>query len=53
LGNDPFVKRWAGGSRLGLLWLAVHAWQCRRRFRDKLFFALSCLLLCVLGERRR
>jgi rhamnosyltransferase len=53
LGNDPFVKRWAGGSKLGLLWLAAHAWQCRRRFRDKLFFALSCLLLCVLGERRQ
>jgi rhamnosyltransferase len=53
LGDDPFVKRWAGGSRLGLLWLAAHAWQCRRRFRDKLLFALSCLLLSVAGERRQ
>jgi len=51
LGNDPFVKRWAGGSRLGLLWLAAHAWQCRRRFRDKLLFTLSCLLLFVRGKR--
>jgi len=51
LGDDLFVKRWADGSRLGLLWLAAHAWQCRRRFRDKLLFALSCLLLFLLGKR--
>ena len=51
LGDDPFVKRWAVGSRLGLLWLAAHAWQCRRSFRDKILFALSCLLLFLLGKR--
>ena len=51
LGDDPFVRRWSGGSRTGLLWLACHAWQCRRRLRDKLLFALSCLALCVAGKR--
>lgn len=51
LGNDPFVRRWSCGSRTGLLWLACHAWQCRRRLRDKLLFALSCLALCVAGKR--
>ena len=51
VGNDPFVRRWSGGSRTGLLWLASHAWQCRRRLRDKLLFALSCLALCVAGNR--
>lgn len=52
LGDDPFVKRWSGGSRAGLLWLACHAWQCRRRLRDKVLFALTCLTLCVAGKRR-
>lgn len=51
LGDDPFVRRWSCGSRTGLLWLACHAWQCRRRLRDKLLFALLCLALCVAGNR--
>ena len=51
LGNDPFIKRWSGGGRLGLLWLACHSWQCRRRLRDKLLFALSCVALCFAGNR--
>lgn len=51
LGDDSFVKRWSGQSRLGLLWLALHAWQCRRRLRDKIIFALSCLALCIVGKR--
>lgn len=53
LGDDPFVKRWSGGSRAGLLWIAFHAWQCRRRLRDKVIFALSCMALCVVGNRRQ
>lgn len=52
LGEDPFVRRWSGGGRLAMLWLACHAWQCRRRLRDKLLFALTCLALCVVGKRR-
>jgi len=52
LGDDPFVKRWSGGSRAGLLWLAFHARQCRRRTRDKIMFALSCVALCIVGGRR-
>lgn len=51
LGNDPFVKRWSDGSRSGLLWLALHAWQCRRRLREKIIFGLSCLALCIAGKR--
>lgn len=53
LGDDPFVKRWSSGSRAGLLWLAFHAWQCRRRVRDKVIFSLSCITLCVVGSRRQ
>jgi rhamnosyltransferase len=47
LNDDPFVLRWADGSRWGLLYLALHAWQCRRRVRDKFIFSLSCLVLSV------
>jgi rhamnosyltransferase len=53
LGNHPFVKPWSSGSRAGLLWLACHAWHCRRRLRDKSLFALSCLAMCIAGSRRQ
>lgn len=52
LGNDPFVRRWSNGSRAGLLSLSLHAWQCRRRLRDKMLFALSCAALLLAGKRR-
>ena len=51
MGNDPFIKRWSDGSRSGCFWLAMHAWQCRRRVRDKILFALACLALCIAGKR--
>ncbi|MFZ5594721.1 MAG: glycosyltransferase [Pseudomonadota bacterium] len=53
LGDDPFVKRWLGGGRGGLLWLALRAGQCRRRVRDRVLFALSCVALCVAGSHER
>ena len=51
MGDDPFVKRWASGSRWGVLWLATHAGQCRRRGRDQLLFAVSCVMIAVVGRR--
>lgn len=53
LGDDPFVLRWAGGGRLGLLYLALNAGQCRRRVRDKIIFGFGCLLLSITRRRRR
>ena len=50
MGDDPFVKHWASGSRWGVLWLATQAGQCRRRGRDKLLFAGSCLMIAVVGR---
>ena len=47
LNDDPFVVRWANGNFLGLLFLAINARQCRRRFRDQFIFALSCVALSV------
>jgi rhamnosyltransferase len=53
LNDDPFVLRWAGGNRLGLLYLALHAGKCRRRVRDKFIFGLSCLMLSVTKSSLR
>ena len=53
LGDDPFVLRWSRGSRLGLLYLALQAGQCRRHLRDKFIFALSCLVLSLMRRRHR
>jgi rhamnosyltransferase len=51
LGDDAFVRQWNSGKRSSLLWLAFHAGQCRRRARDKVLFALSCLALSISGSR--
>lgn len=53
LAEDPFIKRWSDGDKMGLLWLALHAGQCRRRMRDQIVFALSCVALCIAGSRSR
>jgi len=53
LENDPFVRQWASGRWTGLVCLAGHAWQCRRRTRDKLLFSLSCLVLCFAEKPRQ
>ena len=46
--DDSFVKVWSSGTRLGYLRLAIAGWSCRRRVRDKVFFILACLLLCLV-----
>lgn len=51
LAEDRFVLRWSTGSRLGILSLALSARRCRRRLRDRMIFALSCLVMCVAGPR--
>ncbi len=50
--RDPSVRQWLYGGRIGLLSLAFHAGECRRRARDRIWFALSCFALAILGERR-
>ena len=51
LTDDPFVRSWRPLSRLGILRLAYHAGECRRRLREQMWFALSCLTLCVTGKQ--
>lgn len=48
--RDPQISRWLRGGRLGVGWLALHAGQCRRRPRDRVYFFFSCLLSCVTGR---
>lgn len=51
ISNHPFVKNWPNESRMSCLRLILHAYQCRRRLRDKLLFAVSCVMFCFLGRR--
>lgn len=49
--NDlTFVRSWKTEGRLGLLYLALNATLCRRRMRDQFIFAISCLMLALLGR---
>ena len=47
LENDPFVNQWYPLSRIGFLRLALYAPQCRRRFREKIYFFFACILLAI------
>ncbi len=46
---DPFVRKWVHGGRMAMLSLAMQAWHCRRKPRDQIWFALSCVALAVVG----
>lgn len=43
----PIIQRGLLGGRLGYLWLALHANQCRRKRIDQLWFFMSCVLLAL------
>ena len=43
----PVVQRGLRGGRLGYLWLALRARQCRRKRIDQLWFFISCVLIAV------
>lgn len=50
--NEPFVKKWSSGNSMGLMYLALHSWQCRRRLRDKSLFFFSCIYMALIGGVR-
>lgn len=52
LETHPFVASWIDGQRLGLIALALHCGQCRRRTQDRVLFMLSCLLMALHLPRR-
>lgn len=43
----PVVQRGLRGGRLGYLWLALRANQCRRKRIDQVWFFISCVLLAL------
>lgn len=43
----PVVQRGLRGGRLGYLWLALRANQCRRKRIDRLWFFISCVLVAL------
>lgn len=43
----PVVEHGLRGGRLGYLWLALRARQCRRKRLDQLWFFISCVLLAM------
>jgi rhamnosyltransferase len=51
LERDAYVRPLIGGARLGYLQLALRAGECRRRFRDQLLFAASCMAMMFAGRR--
>lgn len=50
-GDDPFVKTWLQLRRRQLMRLSFHAWKCRRRARDKVFFFFICWATALLGNK--
>ncbi len=53
LSCQPFVKKWHDHSRFGMLYLAFNAKKCRRKYSEKYFFALSCLILFFIGYKKK
>lgn len=45
----PLISRLDTSYRFALFGLSLRAWQCRRRLRDKAFFALICWALMLKG----
>jgi len=50
LSEEPFVLSWTSRRRRGFFRLALSANQCRRRKRDRVYFAFLCLFYCVFGQ---
>lgn len=49
----PVVQRGLRGGRLGYLWLAFQARQCRRKRIDQLWFFISCVLIAMFKPAGR
>jgi rhamnosyltransferase len=49
----PVVQRGLSDGRLGYLWLAFHANQCRRKRIDQLWFFISCVLFALFQPADR
>jgi rhamnosyltransferase len=50
--SSPFVKSWINLRRIDLIRLALVGDKCRRRNRDKFAFAVLCLSLAILKQKK-
>lgn len=51
--STPVVQQGMRGGRLGYLWLAFRAKQCRRKRLDRLWFFILCVLFAVVKPVER
>lgn len=49
--QQDFVQSWRRGGRWRMLRLVMQAPHCRRKPGDKIWFALSCMALAIIGWR--
>lgn len=49
--QQDFVQSWRRGGRWNMLRLALQSAHCRRKPGDKVWFALSCIALAIIGWR--
>ena len=47
--QQDFVQSWSRGGRWSMLRLALQSAHCRRKPVDKIWFALSCVALAIIG----
>lgn len=46
--STPVIQKGLQGGRLGYLWLALRANQCRRKRLDQLWFFILCMLFAIV-----
>jgi rhamnosyltransferase len=51
--SSPVVQHGLRGGRLGYLWLALHANQCRRKRVDQLLFFILCMFFTLAKPAER
>ena len=49
--DNPFVRRWLVLARMQRIKLSFSFWNCRRRWRDKVFFFLVCWVTALIGSK--
>jgi len=50
--QDPFIQSLFPVSRINLLRLAFKFKQCRRRWRDQIYFFCACILLAIIFPKK-
>ena len=50
--QEPFIQSLLPVSRINLLRLAFQFKQCRRRWRDQIYFFCACILLAIIFPKK-